>query len=101
MPLEASSLLPHPDGKKVRLIDPFTAGYVPTSKWRDRYCGNCGWFVEQPIEDLPDVTGDEHPQADGKGTVHRCAYIGSAIAQGGYCENWGTDTFEAPGQTEV
>ena len=93
MPLEPASLPGHPDGETVNLLDPGAVDYRSQSKWVDRFCGNCAWFEPQPTEELPDVTGDEHPAADGKGTVHRCALVGGGIAFGGYCVAWGTRGF--------
>ena len=94
MPLEESALPKHPDGGTINQIDPEAAFYRTQSKWVDRYCGNCGWFEESTdAVVMPDQPGDNHPLGDGKGTVHRCIFVGGGISRGGYCINWGTSDF--------
>ena len=110
MPLLPDSLPPHPDGDRVNKVDPECIGYRSQSKWQDRYCGNCGWFRPAggeagDVSQFPDVSGDEHPEADGKGTIHACALVGGGIAKGGYCVAWGSFGFaqaqeEAPAEEE-
>lgn len=103
MPLQPDALETHPDGEQVNKVDPEAVGYRSQSKWVDRFCGNCAWFEERSdFEDQPDITGDEHPEADQKGPVHRCALVGGGIARGGYCVAWGTRAFAtASGQRSM
>lgn len=90
MPLRSEDLPAHPDGENVNNVDPEAVDYRTISKWRDRYCGNCGWFLQRNVSDAPDIAGDEHPEADGKGPIHRCGIVGGGIAFGGFCSLWGT-----------
>lgn len=99
MSLLPDSLPNHPDGDRINKVDPECIGYRSQSKWRDRFCGNCGWFQDRGnVEPFPDVTGDEHPAADGKGTIHACGLVGGGIAKGGYCVVWGTFGFAQAGE---
>ena len=92
LPLER--LPEHPDGETINLLDPKSVGYQSVSSWRDRYCGNCGWFrATQPDGDLEDTSSHEHPEGDELGPIHRCDLVGGGIAKGGYCGAWGTFSF--------